>query len=103
MPVDSASVDCIAAAWARQPHVRAVRDAARVRADVQADLSTDTVRFFRCHACGLEAADPMRAWSAGRYPQEEYGLAFDQLRALTRLEATPPLRLLEIGCAGGAF
>ena len=100
---DEATADEIAAAWARQPHVRAVRDEARVRADVRADLGGSQVRFFRCGACGLEFAEPMRAWTAGRYPAEEYGLAFDHLRALERLKGPPPLRLLEIGCAEGAF
>jgi SAM-dependent methyltransferase len=101
--VDTASVDTVADAWARQPHVRAVRDATRVGADVRADLGTDVVCFFRCGACGLETAEPMRAWSASHYPPETYGLAFDHLRALERLASAPPLRLLEIGCADGEF
>jgi SAM-dependent methyltransferase len=101
--VESARVEEIAAAWARQPHVRGAGDGARLVAGARADLGVDEVRFLRCGACGVELADPMRAWSAGNYPAEEYGLAFDHLRALEILSRTPRSRLLEIGCAEGAF
>jgi SAM-dependent methyltransferase len=93
----------VADAWARQPHLAAVRGKDAVRAAVRADVGADTLRFFRCAACGLEFAEPMRAWSAAHYPPEEYGLAFDHLRALERLAALPPLELLEVGCADGKF
>lgn len=102
-PVESASVSRIAAAWARQPHVAAARSAAQVLADVRDDLGADHVVFLACGACGLEFAEPMRAWSAGHYPPEVYGLAFDHLRSLEILRGMRPLRLLEIGCADGRF
>jgi SAM-dependent methyltransferase len=102
-PVESATVAEIAGAWARQPHVAAGRSAARVLADARADLGTDVVHFLACGACGLEFAHPMRAWTAGHYPPEEYGLAFDHLRALEILGSAERGRLLEIGCADGRF
>lgn len=92
----------IAAAWARQPAFHGV-DAAEVRRRVAADLGAERVAFLRCRRCGTERADPPRAWSAAHYPPEEYGIAWDHLRALDRLRRVPPLRLLEVGCAGGAF
>jgi len=100
---ECADVAEVAAAWARQPHVAAVRSAARVADEVRADVGAERVCFLRCAACGLEFADPARAWSAGNYPAEEYGLAWDHARALERLAAEPPLRLLEVGCADGRF
>jgi len=93
----------LARAWARQPHVAAVRGEARLAREIRADLGADRVRFLACGACGVEFAEPMRAWSAANYPDEEYGLAWDQLRALELLPASRPLRLLEIGCAEGRF
>lgn len=102
-PVESATVAEIAGAWARQPHVAAGRSAARVLADAREDLGTDVVAFLACGACGVEFAEPMRAWTAGHYPPEEYGLAFDHLRALEILGGMEPGRLLEIGCADGRF
>jgi 2-polyprenyl-3-methyl-5-hydroxy-6-metoxy-1,4-benzoquinol methylase len=92
----------LARAWARQPHL-AARGEARVAAEIRGDLGVERVRFLACAACGLEFADPMRAWSAGNYPDEGYGLAFDHLRALELLRELPPLRLLEVGCAEGRF
>jgi 2-polyprenyl-3-methyl-5-hydroxy-6-metoxy-1,4-benzoquinol methylase len=100
--VERISVDRIAAAWARQDAWADV-DAAEVLARVRADVAADSVAFLRCARCGLEAADPPRAWSAGNYPPEAYGLAWDHLRALSILRARTPLRLLEIGCADGKF
>lgn len=94
--------DRIADAWARQD-AWAGHDAADVRARVRADLGADSVAFLRCGRCGLEFADPPRAWSAGNYPPEAYGLAWDHLRALALLRTEAPLRLLEIGCADGKF
>jgi SAM-dependent methyltransferase len=92
----------IAAAWAAQD-AWAGHDAADVLARVRADLEADSVAFLRCGRCGLEWADPPRAWSAGNYPPEAYGLAWDHLRALEVLSDEKPLRLLEIGCADGKF
>lgn len=92
----------IAAAWARED-AWAGHDAADVLARVRADLGVDAVAFHRCARCGLEAADPPRAWSAANYPPEAYGLAWDHLRALELLAAEKPQRLLEIGCADGKF
>jgi SAM-dependent methyltransferase len=101
--VESAGVAELARAWARQPHVAARRDEARLAREIRADLGADRVRFVACGECGVEFAEPMRAWSAGNYPAEAYGLAWDQLRALELLAPSPPLRLLEIGCAEGRF
>jgi 2-polyprenyl-3-methyl-5-hydroxy-6-metoxy-1,4-benzoquinol methylase len=95
-------VERIAAAWARQD-AWAGYDAADVLARVRADLGADAVVFLGCPRCGLEFADPPRAWSAANYPPESYGLAWDHLRALSILRAEVPLRLLEIGCADGKF
>lgn len=92
----------IAAAWARQEAWDGY-DAADVLARVRADVGADSVAFLRCTRCGLEVADPPRAWSAGNYPPEAYGLAWDHLRALETLRARAPSRLLEIGCADGKF
>jgi 2-polyprenyl-3-methyl-5-hydroxy-6-metoxy-1,4-benzoquinol methylase len=100
--VEHASVVELAHAWARQPHL-ADRGEAGLRADIRADLGAELVRFLRCASCGLEFADPMRAWSAENYPDEAYGMAFDHLRALDLLRELAPLRLLEIGCAEGGF
>jgi 2-polyprenyl-3-methyl-5-hydroxy-6-metoxy-1,4-benzoquinol methylase len=100
--VESASVDALARAWARQPHL-AARGEARMAREIRGDLGVERVRFLACAECGLEFADPMRSWSAGHYPDEGYGLAFDHLRALELLRESPPLRLLEIGCAEGRF
>lgn len=100
---DAASADAVAAAWARQPHVAAARGGARVRAAVRADLGAEGLRFLRCTRCALEFAQPMRAWSAAHYPPEEYGIAYDHLRALDLLAARRPLELLEVGCADGKF
>jgi 2-polyprenyl-3-methyl-5-hydroxy-6-metoxy-1,4-benzoquinol methylase len=99
---ESAEVGELAAAWARQPHL-AARGVERLAREIRADLGATRVRFLRCGRCGLEFADPMRAWSAGHYPDEIYGLAFDQLRALEWLRDLPAVRLLELGCAEGAF
>jgi SAM-dependent methyltransferase len=101
--VESAGVAELARAWARQPHLAAARGEAVLARQIRADLGADRVRFMACGECGVEFADPMRAWSAGHYPDEEYGLAWDHLRALELLAACPPLRLLEIGCAEGRF
>jgi len=98
--VERMPVERIAAAWARQD-AWAGYDAADVLARVRADLGTDSVAFLRCARCGLECADPPRAWSAANYPPEAYGLAWDHQRALEVLGAETPLRLLEIGCADG--
>jgi 2-polyprenyl-3-methyl-5-hydroxy-6-metoxy-1,4-benzoquinol methylase len=96
-------VERIAAAWARQDAWEGY-DAADVLARVRADVGADAVSFQACPRCGLEFADPPRAWSAANYPPESYGLAWDHLRALSILRAeTVPLRLLEIGCADGKF
>ena len=95
-------VERIAAAWARQD-AWAGYDAADVLARVRADAGADSVAFLACARCGLEFADPPRAWSAANYPPESYGLAWDHLRALAILRAEAPLRLLEIGCADGKF
>jgi SAM-dependent methyltransferase len=100
--VERVSVDRIAAAWARQDAWRGV-DATEVAARVSADLRTDAVAFLRCRRCGLESADPPRAWSADHYPPEEYGICWDHLRALDLLRREPPGLLLEIGCADGKF
>lgn len=102
LPVERMEADRIADAWARQD-AWAGYGAADVRARVRADLGTDAVAFLRCPRCGLECADPPRAWSAGNYPPESYGLAWDHLRALEILSRQAPLRLLEIGCADGKF
>jgi len=102
-PVESAGVDELARAWARQPHLAGTRGQARLAAEIRADLGANGVRFIACGECGMEFADPMRAWSAAHYPDEEYGLAWDHLRALELLSGSPPLRLLEIGCAEGRF
>lgn len=101
--VERADVATLARAWARQPHLAGVRSEARLAEEIREDLGVERVRFLACASCGLEFADPMRAWSAGHYPDEEYGLAFDHLHALELLDGLPPLRLLEIGCAEGAF
>lgn len=95
-------VDRIAAAWARQDAFAGF-DPAEVRVRVRADVGADAIAFLRCARCGLEFADPPRAWSAGNYPPEGYGLAWDHGRALGLLRTEAPLRLLEIGCAAGAF
>jgi 2-polyprenyl-3-methyl-5-hydroxy-6-metoxy-1,4-benzoquinol methylase len=100
--VERMPVERIAAAWARQ-EAWARHDAADVLARVRADVGAESVSFLRCARCGLEAADPARAWSAGNYPPEAYGLAWDHLRALDVLAGEKPLRLLEIGCADGKF
>ncbi|MFL5540739.1 MAG: class I SAM-dependent methyltransferase [Longimicrobiaceae bacterium] len=100
---ESADVAELARAWARQPHLSGVRGEARLAREIRADLGVDEVRFCACGACGVEFAEPMRGWSAGHYPDEEYGLGWDHLRALELLSASPPLRLLEIGCAEGRF
>jgi 2-polyprenyl-3-methyl-5-hydroxy-6-metoxy-1,4-benzoquinol methylase len=93
----------IAAAWARQDAWTG-HDPADVLRRVRADLGAESAVFVGCTRCGLEFADPPRAWSAGNYPPESYGLAWDHHRALALLRAeTQPLRLLEIGCAEGAF
>jgi SAM-dependent methyltransferase len=92
----------IAAAWARQD-AWAGHDPADVLARVRADVGADSVAFVGCARCGLEFAEPPRAWSAGNYPPESYGVAWDHLRALSLLRTEPPLRLLEIGCADGKF
>jgi 2-polyprenyl-3-methyl-5-hydroxy-6-metoxy-1,4-benzoquinol methylase len=92
----------LARAWARQPHL-ATRGEVRIMMEIHGDLGVERVRFLGCAGCGLEFADPMRAWSAGNYPDEGYGLAFDHLRALELLGELPPLRLLEVGCAEGRF
>ncbi|HEX6042105.1 class I SAM-dependent methyltransferase [Longimicrobium sp.] len=94
--------DRIADAWARQD-AWAGHDAADVRARVRADLGADSTAFLGCTRCGLEFADPPRSWSAGNYPPESYGIAWDHLRALALLRMEAPLRLLEIGCADGKF
>jgi len=95
-------VERVAAAWARQG-AWADRDGAEVLARVRADLGADAISFLRCGRCGLEFADPPRAWTAENYPPEAYGLAWDHRRALALLGGEAPLRLLEIGCADGAF
>lgn len=100
--VERAPLAEIAAGWARQPHL-AGRGADVILRQARDDVGADTMRFLRCGVCGLERADPMRAWSAGSYPDERYGLAWDHLRALEILRGLPPQRLLEIGCAEGAF
>lgn len=100
--VERMPADRIAEAWARQD-AWAGHDAADVRARVRADLGADAVAFLRCARCGLEFADPPRAWSAGNYPPESYGIAWDHGRALALLRTEAPLRLLEIGCADGKF
>ena len=71
--VERMPVERIAAAWTRQD-AWAGYDAADVLARVRADLGTDSVAFLRCARCGLECADPSRAWSAANYPPEAYGL-----------------------------
>jgi SAM-dependent methyltransferase len=101
--VERATVAELARAWARQPHLAGVRGEARLTEEIRRDLGVDCVRFLACSGCGVEFADPMRAWSADHYPDETYGLAFDHLRALEILRGSPPLRLLEIGCAEGHF
>ncbi|MFL5541755.1 MAG: hypothetical protein ACJ8J0_22405, partial [Longimicrobiaceae bacterium] len=101
--VERAEVAELARAWARQPHLAGVRGEARLAAEIREDLGGERVRFLGCAGCGLEFADPMRAWSAGHYPDEAYGVAFDHLRALELLRGSPPLRLLEVGCAEGRF
>jgi 2-polyprenyl-3-methyl-5-hydroxy-6-metoxy-1,4-benzoquinol methylase len=95
-------VERIAAAWARQD-AWAGHDAADVLARVRTDLGSDEIVFLRCARCGLEFADPPRAWSAANYPPEAYGLAWDHHRALSLLAKEAPRRLLEIGCADGKF
>jgi hypothetical protein len=50
---------------------------------------------------GVRAADARLERRA--LPDEEYGVAWDHLRALELLAASAPLRLLEIGCAEGRF
>lgn len=100
--VERMPAERIAAAWARQD-AWAGHDPAEVRARVRADLGADSVAFLRCARCGLECADPPRAWSAGNYPPEAYDIAWDHLRALEVLRNRPPLRLLEVGCADGKF
>lgn len=100
--VERMEADRIAEAWARQ-EAWAGHGAADVRARVRADLGTDAVAFLHCPRCGVECADPSRAWSAGNYPPEAYGLAWDHLRALEILSREAPRRLLEIGCADGKF
>jgi 2-polyprenyl-3-methyl-5-hydroxy-6-metoxy-1,4-benzoquinol methylase len=99
---DSAGVDDLAVAWARQGAFRDL-DAAGVERLLVLELGADRVAFLRCRVCGVERADPPRAWSAERYPREPYGIGWDHLHALDRLRAAAPLRLLEIGCAEGAF
>ena len=101
--VECAEVAELARAWARQPHIAAVRDEALLARQIREDLGAGRVCFLACAGCGLEFAEPMRAWSAAHYPAEEYGVAWDHLRALELLAASPPLRLLEIGCAEGRF
>jgi SAM-dependent methyltransferase len=96
------SAERIAAAWARQDAFRGVAPA-EVARRVRAELGADGAAFLRCRRCGVERADPARTWSAEHYPPESYGIAWDHLRALERLEREPPLRLLEVGCAEGAF
>ncbi|HEU0302241.1 MAG TPA: methyltransferase domain-containing protein [Longimicrobium sp.] len=100
--VERMPVERIAAAWARQD-AWAGYEAEDVLRRVRADVGADAVAFLRCARCGLEAADPARAWSADNYPPEAYGLAWDHLAGLEVLRAEPPLRLLEIGCADGKF
>ena len=100
--VERVFVDLIAATWARQDAWRGF-DAAEVAARIAADLRTDAVAFRQCPRCGLESAEPPRAWSAGNYPPESYGLCWDHVRALELLRREPPGRLLEIGCADGKF
>jgi SAM-dependent methyltransferase len=92
----------VAAGWARQEAFRGV-EPALVAARVRATLGTGEARFLRCGACGVERAEPARAWSAEHYPPERYGIAWDHLRALERLRRESPRRLLEVGCAEGEF
>jgi SAM-dependent methyltransferase len=96
------SAERIAAAWARQEAFRGVEPAEVLRR-VRADLGAAEASFLRCTRCGVERADPARAWSAEHYPPEGYGIAWDHLRAMDRLRKEPPLRLLELGCAEGDF
>lgn len=96
------SAERIAAAWARQDAFRGV-GRAEVARRVRAELGGEGAAFLRCRRCGVERAEPARTWSAAHYPPESYGVAWDHLRALERLEREPPLRLLEVGCAEGAF
>jgi 2-polyprenyl-3-methyl-5-hydroxy-6-metoxy-1,4-benzoquinol methylase len=96
-------VDRVADLWAEQPFVRERFDAATVRAQVRADLGTDEVRIVHCAACGLEHAAPMRTWRADHYPVQDHGFGFDHEMALRRLRGGDRGRLLEIGCADGAF
>jgi SAM-dependent methyltransferase len=67
------------------------------------DVGAETIRFDACTRCGLQTATPMRSWSTDNYPRAEYGLAFDHAESLRDLETRPPLAVLELGCADGAF
>jgi SAM-dependent methyltransferase len=96
------STAVVADAWARQDAFRAVAPGEVLRR-VAADVGDEHLRFDRCTGCGVERAEPPRCWSAEHYPREAYGVAWDHLRALDRLRGEPPLRVLEIGCADGAF
>jgi SAM-dependent methyltransferase len=100
--IERVPVKPIASAWARQDAWKGV-EASDVAARIASDLGADSVGFFRCRRCGLESAEPARAWTAGNYPPEEYALCWDHVRALQLLAREPPRRLLEIGCADGKF
>jgi SAM-dependent methyltransferase len=100
--IERVPADRIAALWAEQSFVRSRFDAATVRAHVRADVGGDEVRIFRCGACGLEHASPMRTWTADHYPVQDQGFGFDHDLAFERL-AGGHGTLLEIGCADGAF
>lgn len=98
-PGERVPVRAVAEGWARQGG----RSVDEVERAVRADLGAAEASFRSCGACGLEVAEPVRSWSADHYPREEYGVAWDHLRALEELRGMPPARLLEIGCADGKF
>ncbi|HVZ76540.1 MAG TPA: class I SAM-dependent methyltransferase [Gemmatimonadaceae bacterium] len=96
------SLDTLAAGWIGQPFVAQRVTAAELRAQMLADLGTDRVDVLRCATCSMEHMSPMRTWSADHYPVQEHGFGFDHVTALQRLQGGSG-KLLEIGCADGAF
>ncbi|MDE3152013.1 MAG: class I SAM-dependent methyltransferase [Gemmatimonadota bacterium] len=100
--IERVAVERVARGWTAQFASARATDASTVLAYVRADVGADTVRMFRCATCGVEHADPARTWRAEHYPVQDHGFGFDHDTAVERLGRGTG-RLLEIGCADGAF
>jgi len=101
--VETVPVEALADAWAKLGcHGNDITGDA-VRGYVFADLKTRQIEVWRCAGCGLEFALPRRAWTTQHYPAERHSLGYDHQLALRELAETPPIRILDIGCADGQF